>query len=311
MTELEAMRGTEIKHLAALAAVGRERSFRAAAKRCGCAQSVLSQHVAELESALGTRLVDRADGARGARLTEAGTLMLAHADVVLARVAAARADLRTLGGSSPLRVGVYESVAARVMPRILAAVGELEVEPFEADDAETLPECVARAEVDVAFAHLPLPDGPFAWATLLEERYVLLVAADSELTRRMRPPDLEEVTALPLLAPAGRRAAERVAAELAAAGWRPRFVQRPGSDASLRALVRTGAGAAVVPALSVDPSDPGTVAIDLRGLLSTRTLALVWHRYRRDREEAAWFRDVAGRVCDAIARSERGWGPSP
>jgi len=306
VNEREALHRTEIKHLAALAAVAKEPSFRAAARRLGCTQSVLIRHVAELERAFGTRLVDRAPRIGSLGLTEAGKLILVHANIVLARVDAARADLRAIAAPLPLRVGVYEAVATRVMPRVLAGLRGNAIDPREADDAE-LPARVAAADVDIAFAVLPLPAGPLASVRLLDEPYVLLVPAGSELARRSQAPSLAELAALPLLAPGSPSAEERVVSQLATGASPPRFVQRPGSDTSLRALVRAGAGVAVVPGLSVDPEDHATEAIDLGGILPPRTVVLVWHRYRRRREDALRFREAATLVCREIASAPGGW----
>ena len=63
--------------------------------------------------------------ARAARgrvsLTEAGEVLLAHAAAIVARLEAAHADLRALadGEAGTLRVGVYQSVGARILPILM------------------------------------------------------------------------------------------------------------------------------------------------------------------------------------------------
>src|SRR6266487_6530699 len=88
--------GLELRHLVAFRAVARERSFRAAAASLGFTQAAVSQQLALLERRLGRRLVERRSGHRGVELTEAGALLLRHADEILRRVAVARSDLETL-----------------------------------------------------------------------------------------------------------------------------------------------------------------------------------------------------------------------
>jgi len=90
--------GVEVRHLVALRAVAEEGSFRRAAVRLGYVQSAISHQIAALESLSGRRLIDRSRGTRPLALTPAGTILLRHADAVIARVQAAQADLAALDG---------------------------------------------------------------------------------------------------------------------------------------------------------------------------------------------------------------------
>src|SRR5664279_5672793 len=111
----------EFRHLLSFRAVAATGSFHEAAQSLDYTQSAVSQHVAALESVLGVRLLDRSRGRRTVELTEAGTLLLRHADAIVARMQAARADLRAYaeGATGVLRVGTYQSVGARVLPATL------------------------------------------------------------------------------------------------------------------------------------------------------------------------------------------------
>jgi DNA-binding transcriptional LysR family regulator len=71
--------------------VARRGSFAAAADALWLTPSAVSQQMASLEREVGTRLFERTH--RGARLTEAGSRLLAHADALLERLAQAEADL--------------------------------------------------------------------------------------------------------------------------------------------------------------------------------------------------------------------------
>jgi DNA-binding transcriptional LysR family regulator len=88
--------GVELRHLAALEAVATEGSFRGAGVRLGYAQPAISQQIAALEAAVGTRLIDRHRGRGGVALTEAGELLLRHATDIAARLRTARAELQAL-----------------------------------------------------------------------------------------------------------------------------------------------------------------------------------------------------------------------
>src|ERR687883_1593028 len=180
----------DLRQLTALEAVGRTHSFVAAARELGYTQSAISQQIARLERAVGQRLVERPGGPRPVALTDAGRLLLRHADAIVARLAAAKADLQALAGgeAGTLRIGIFQSVGERILPDVLrrfaASWPKVELALTEsASDAELL-ELVERGELDLTFADLPLTDGPFESVELIRDPYVLVVPADSELARR-------------------------------------------------------------------------------------------------------------------------------
>src|ERR687884_1256275 len=107
--------GIELRHFLALEAVARTGSFGKAARALGYTQSAVSQQIATLERLVGERLVERPGGPRPVSLTEAGTVLLRHAEGIVARLRAAQADMQALqdGTAGSLRVGTYQSVGAR------------------------------------------------------------------------------------------------------------------------------------------------------------------------------------------------------
>src|SRR5919197_30866 len=170
--------GVELRHFLALEAVARSGSFGKAATALGYTQSAVSQQIATLERLVGQRLVERPGGPKPVSLTEAGRLLLTHADAIAARVAAAQADLTALaeGESGTLRVGVFQSVGQRILPelmrRYLRSWPQVKVTLTESANDEEL---------------------------LLRDPYVLVVAADSALASRDTPPSMREISALDLI----------------------------------------------------------------------------------------------------------------
>src|SRR5438874_4231590 len=190
INEYDQWLGVELRHLAALEAVAEEGSFGRAAQRLGYTQSAVSQQIAQLEKVVGARLLERPGGPRAVSLTDAGRLLLRHADAIVARLAAAQADMAALqaGEAGPLRVGILQSVGARLLPGLLLRFKQefarVSVQVVEGNTPAELLPLVESGELDLTFAELPLPEGPFDWVELLRDPYVLLVAAGSPLAER-------------------------------------------------------------------------------------------------------------------------------
>ena len=113
--------GLDLRHLAALEAVAHAGSFAKAAAGLGYTQPAISQQIAALERIVGQRLFERQSGPKPVTLTEAGELLLRHAEAIQARLSAAQADMDALaaGTAGTLRVGTFQSVAARILPELV------------------------------------------------------------------------------------------------------------------------------------------------------------------------------------------------
>jgi molybdate transport repressor ModE-like protein len=290
--------GIELRHFLALEAVSREGSFGKAATALGYTQSAVSQQIAALERIVGQRLVERPGGPKPVSLTEAGRLLLTHADAIAARVAAAQADLTALGEgqAGTLRVGVFQSVGQRILPelmrRYLRAWPQVKVTLTESANDEELLTLVERGELDLTFSDLPLTEGPFDSVELLRDPYVLVVAADSALAHRDTPITIREVAELDLIGHKHCRTMKQLEANVR----RPlQFVFRSDHNQTVQALVASGVGAALVPRLTMDPEDETTKLIDLPKL-PPRIIALAWHRDRYRTPAARAFVETAQEV---------------
>src|SRR6059058_4244902 len=191
--------GVELRHFAALQAVASEGSFGRAAERLGYTQSAISQQIQTLERLVGEKLVERPGGPRPVSLTEAGLLLLRHADSIVARLQAAQADLHAMrtGEAGVLRVGTFQSVGARLLPEIMRRFRDhwpqIEVTLEERDSDAELATMVERGELDLAFALPPFPDAPLETIELLDDPYVFVVARNSPLAKLSAAPPLAEI----------------------------------------------------------------------------------------------------------------------
>jgi DNA-binding transcriptional LysR family regulator len=298
--------GIEIRHFAALAAVASERSFRGAAARLGYVQSAISRQIAYLEQATGARLIERSQGPKPVRLTEAGEMLLTHARDILGTLDAAQDDLAN-AETSPIdevRVGFFPGVATRILPAALVAFGrrrpDVRVVARETGTDAPLYDLLRRGSIDLAFAHLPAQAGPFASCELLQVPWALVVPADIELARRKSAPTLEEIARLPLIA-SSSGSTPWIDSLRGEGVPEPKIVARFDGAQIVQALAGAGVGAAIVPRLAVH-DDPRTAAISLDHLLPPASLGIVWPRLRELDAAARQFRHVARSVGLALAQ---------
>ncbi|RZT85688.1 DNA-binding transcriptional LysR family regulator [Pseudonocardia sediminis] len=110
-----------ITGLRVLRAIAERGTFTAAAAALGYTQPAVSRQVAALERAAGAALIERS--AAGARLTPAGQTLLRHARVALDAIAAAGRELSGAEATiEPVRLGVYLSAGAALLPRALSTL---------------------------------------------------------------------------------------------------------------------------------------------------------------------------------------------
>ena len=194
ITNHDQILGVEIRHLVALEAIARTQSFSQAAASLGYAQSAISQQIATLEKAVGHRLIERPGGRRPVSLTPVGEIVLRHAEQIAARVAAMGADLHAfeVGEVGTLRIGVFQSVSATLLPAALAAFRpgwpRIEIELRNAYDTAELTTLVQSGEIDVAFADLT--PSPSRWPAASSSRIRSSCWRPSAARSRPHPPSI-------------------------------------------------------------------------------------------------------------------------
>ncbi len=308
ITESDSWLGVELRHLAALDAVAHEGSFGRAADRLGYTQSAVSQQIATLERLVGEKLVERPGGPRAVSMTEAGELLLRHAEAIVHRLEAARADMASLraGETGTLRVATYQSVAARVLPDVMRRfIREWPSIDLGLSEPTTDPElyvAIESGEVDLAFTSLPGPPGPFESVELMTDPYVLLVPSDSPLARR-RSASLADLGDISLLGANLCASGGVIEAQLRERGHEVEYAFRSDDNMTLQGLVAAHFGIALMPLLAVQPSDERVKALRLEPPVPRRRIAVVWHRDRRRTPASKAFVEIAREVSVDVERS--------
>lgn len=291
--------GVELRHLVTLKTVAEERSLAGAARRLGYSQPAVSQQLAALERLVGARLVERRAGAREVALTEAGQLTLLHSDAMLSRAQAADAELRALeeGSAGSLRLGTIPSVGARLVPQLLRDFTmhwpDVNVELAEHDDSSALLERVEAGDLDLTFALLPLAPGPFEATEVIQDEYIVAVAAGSPLATTGRKISLKQLAKLPLIVCTQSSAPEAL---LHAHGIAAQIRYRIDTNETVAGLTAAGLGAALVPRLAIDPGRKDLVRLELATQLPPRLVGIVWHRDRHQSDAARQLVRLAGEI---------------
>lgn len=162
-------------------------SVRRAAERLSVAPSAVSRQIAKLEHELGTALVDRS--ARRMTLTEAGTLVLAHAERAMQDSGDLRAALQDLTGlrSGRVRVASIEGMVTYFLARYLANF-EMRypgiVVQVSVVGSRAVLDAVRAHAVDMALAFNAPPRSPFVEHARLEQPLCVIVAPSHPLARR-------------------------------------------------------------------------------------------------------------------------------
>jgi DNA-binding transcriptional LysR family regulator len=291
MNEIDS--GIDLRALRALVAIADGGSFRAAANRLGYSQSAISHRIAALERSLGASLFERPGGRGSVSLTTAGQAAYAHARRAIASVEALEADVGAGGpeGRTTLRVGVFQTAAAELLPSALRAFRRewprVEVVLNEIDRLDRIREQVARGALDFAFARDATSDDRVEAIPLMDDPLVILTRHDSALTT-MKQPTFDVLDGTEVVAWTRRWPMQL---ELEAA-WRrrgiaPRVVFRTDDNLGLQRLVAAGLGDACIGRLAAQHAiDPAlTWVAPAESLIDRRIVLLI--PLRRDLSAAA------------------------
>jgi DNA-binding transcriptional LysR family regulator len=255
----------ELRQLEYFVAVARHRNFTRAAEELYVTQPALSQQVRRLEAELGLALLSRTPS--GVELTPAGADLFERAESILGEVARARAELDQHAGVERgiVRVAAPAGDALGLAQALADFHAEhpgigLALRQGSVDEAIGL---VQRGGADIAV--VSLPDGRADQGVVAEplesEEMVLAVPADSDLVGPVSLWDLRDRSFI--LAERGTAVREAVLEACQAAGFSPVPRFEVGEPATVRFLVHSGLGVAVVPPSWLTPPGPQVVALQL------------------------------------------------
>ncbi|GAB2624293.1 LysR family transcriptional regulator [Streptomyces capparidis] len=272
-----------LERLRVLHAIATYGSVSGAAEVLHVTTSAISQQMGKLERETGQRLLAR--NGRGVRLTDAGLLLVKHAERILSQVEEAQSELEAHRGAvvGDLAVGAFATAARGLGPRAVTSLRRshprLRVRLYEMEPHDTLPR-VGRGDIDLGVvldwfnSPLALPPG-LAKTPLLDDVVDVAVPADHPLAGE-REVELGQLgDASWICWPTGAFCRDWLTLTLRAEGVEPQVTHTASEHATQLALVAAGLGVAVTPRLGRGPLPEGVVAVPVRTRL-TRHVYAVW-----------------------------------
>jgi DNA-binding transcriptional LysR family regulator len=294
----------ELRHLVYFREVARRLHFRKAAEALAIAQPALSRQIAQLEAALGVRLLNRSS--RRVELTPAGAALLERSEPVLAALARVPADMRAVaeGRVGRLRVAFTGLAMATVLPDILRGFHrrfpEIRLELNESPTVQQVAGLKA-GEIDCGFFH---PDGPtpgLDTTLLLRERNGVLLPADHPL-RAKRSLRLRDLGGTPfVLFPRANNPGfyDRVLASFASSGVAPRIAEEVWPRSNGVGLVRAGVGATFASPSDAKYLPAGVVFRRLTGPSPESRLVVGWRSGAQPQPALAALLEAAAQHAQA------------
>jgi DNA-binding transcriptional LysR family regulator len=249
------------RRLLTFRAVAHARSFSRAAEQMSLTQPSVSHQIALLETELGVRLLERGRG--GLRLTDAGAVLLEHADQVAWRLELADTQLASLAGRrrASVRVGAFPTALAGFVPsavaRLRRAHADLRVRLGEVTPSTLEPRFLG-GEFDVAISYQDASTERRELRgaeriDLMQDTFLIALSPDHPLAGEAAPVSLTELADADWIVASTEGFLAQACRDV---GFEPRIVATTSDPLATRGLILRGIGIGWVPSLLVgDYSD--------------------------------------------------------
>jgi DNA-binding transcriptional LysR family regulator len=261
----------DLKRLRVLREVAARGSFSAAADSLYVSQSAISQQISALEAEVGVPLLLRLRS--GPVLTDAGTLLVSHADAAICRLEEAERELAELSGlgAGDLRMASFASASATLVSRAARRFAdlhpEIRISLSEADPEDSLP-ALKRGEVDLAIAY------DFELDEIGEDRDLVLTPLLREEMHVAMPPRhplaaeptvrLEQFADETWLCGTGEGSCRRLTVgSCERAGFKPDVAYESNDYTVMQALIAAGMGVTLIPDLALLMRNPDVAVADI------------------------------------------------
>ena len=241
----------ELRHLIYFREVARQLHFRKAAESLAVAQPALSRQIAQLEDALGVKLLERSS--RRVELTPAGHALAERIDPILSALAKIPGDVMRVakGQVGHLKVAFTGLAMATVLPDILREFHRRHPDiRLELNESPTSVQVSAlqAGEIACGFFHPDAPSPGLDTMVLMQERNGVLLPRDHPLAlkRLLRLKDFRDTPFVLFPRTHNPGFYDRILAAFAQAGIAPRIAEEVWPRSNGVGLVRAGVGVTFV-----------------------------------------------------------------
>jgi molybdate transport repressor ModE-like protein len=249
----------DLKRLRILREVSQRGSFSAAADELYLSQSAVSQQIATLEREVGMKLLDRTR--EGPKLTEAGRVLVSHADAAIARLQEAERELTAIAGleGGELRLASFPSASATLLTEAVSIFHErhprVQLTIADAEPEQSLPRLRA-GELDLAlsFDYPTVPadeDRDLDRTLVLTESMHIALPKSHPLAERQVVPVDELADELWLAGSRPSNCGEVVVRACRDAGFEPRIGFESDDYHVMQGFIAAGLGVTLLPDLAL------------------------------------------------------------
>ncbi|MEI6738345.1 MAG: LysR substrate-binding domain-containing protein [Pseudomonadota bacterium] len=271
----------DLRYLVALADL---KHFGRAAEACFVSQPTLSTQLKKFEDELGVSLIER--NPRNVMMTPVGDAVVARAREILREADEIKHIARRAKDpeSGMVKLGIFPTLGPYLLPHIIPAIVDrfpkLELILVE-EKTQTILKKLHDGELDCGLLALPIHDDGLHIEFLFEEDFVLAVPKAHALAtfKKARLADLSDQKLLLLDEGHCLREQALEVCQMAGIGENSNF--RATSLETLRHMVAAKVGITLLPALTVHPPSPSSVAVVLVPFsepVPHRRIAMVWRR---------------------------------
>ncbi|MGD9811427.1 MAG: hydrogen peroxide-inducible genes activator [Sphingobium sp.] len=296
-----------LKQLQYLAALKEHGHFGRAADSCFVTQSTLSAGIRELETLIGTTLVERTRRvvrftALGDRIVERAYRVLREAEELTALAQAAGKPL-----SGDLRMSVIPTIAPFLLPRLLPHLRREKPELklyLREETSQSAIESLRHGNADCVLMALPFATGEVESAHLFDDRlFVAFPEGDPRDPPASVPPEMIDETRL-LLLEDGHCLKDHALSACNRPELRAEATMMGTSLHTLVQMVDNGLGLTLLPQMAIDGGILEHTHINARPLASanaTREIALVWRKASPREKEFRMLADILRNLAEKKA----------